>query len=69
MSTKLDNIDKKWTLWTKNGHCGQKMDTVDKNWTILTKYKKRWTKLDNMDKVEDVDQMDKIGQKGQNWVI
>ena len=45
------------------------MDTVDKNWTILTKYKKRWTKLDNMDKVEDVDQMDKIGQKGQNWVI
>ena len=43
------------------------MDTVDKNWTILTKY--RWTKLDNMDKVEDVDQMDKIGQKGQNWVI
>ena len=53
----------------KNGHCGQKMDTVDKNWTILTKYKKRWTKLDNMDKVEDVDQMDKIGQKGQNWVI
>ena len=62
MSTKLDNID-------KNGRCGQKMDTVDKNWTILTKYKKRWTKLDNMDKVEDVDQMDKIGQKGQNWVI
>ena len=36
MSTKLDNIDKKWTLWTKkwtlwtkNGHCGQKLDNID----------------------------------------
>ena len=31
--TKLDTMDKNWTLWTKIVQCGQKLDIVDKNWT------------------------------------
>ena len=62
--TKVEQIDKSWTMWTKVGQCGlwTKWDNMDKSWTILRKVGKCgqngiiWTKVGQYgQKLESVD--------------
>ena len=46
----MDDLEKRWKIWRKDGQSGEKMDDLEKRWTISRKDGRSREKMDDLEK-------------------